>query len=751
MVVKYRFRLYIFTVMLLVGFGALAQRLWNLSVERNEEFIHKIPTTKEWRARIPGTRGEIKDRNGVTLVANKPSFEVRIDLKTLVEEYRKMLEEENKGKPKDQQREMPKHKFFYPDKDGIQRSKEETDIVAIFDEVIISSLNQLGLSEKYNANNLRVHFRTHRGIVPWAYRSDLSFEDFAKFAEHRLGLPGVHIEARPVRQYIYDSLACHVLGYVAGADVEKVSDEEIKKWDAFVPDDYGVAGVEAKFDEDLRGRPGIRTWLQNEKGRLVREISYQEPRRGNDVYLTIDARIQMIAEKALRESSPAIGRGAVVVLNPSTGEVLAMASVPSYNPNKFIPAISKDDFMAYNTNPCNPLLNRAVRGFVPGSTYKIMTSLAGILAGIQKDVWNCPGGLTFGNRYMQCWIGQKGGAHGSMSLSDAIKNSCNCFFYKYGNHAGDANLTKAGDMLGLGTRTGIELDEESPGILPTKRWWRMNRPREPFSDATIANISIGQGAVEASPLQMAGVASAVGNGGVAYRPHLLKKVMDGNDLVREQMPDVRANFADFGLTPEKLELVRKGMWRVVMEDGGTARAARITNVEVAGKTGTAQNWRHDGKSFVRDNHTLFITFAPYVNPKFACCILVQGGKGGGVSAAPIAKRVMEQALALDNGYPVDLDPSNKVPEVAGNFNPVEVVSFDGAPPIVLPGTANEEEAGNSGDNDEPPPARRPRPEQNEKVRAKVRAEADEEGSRNVRNDQPRRPSLFRRIFGGGRQ
>lgn len=744
MVVKYRLRLYIFTIMLLVGFGALAQRLWNLSVERNEEFVHKIPTTKEWRARVPGTRGEIKDRNGITIVANKPSFEVRIDLKTLVDEYKKQLAEENKGLSKEMQRSVPMREFMFP-LQGIMRSKKEIDIVAIFDEVIIGSLNQLGLAVGYNANNLRVHYRTHRGVVPWAYRSDLSFEDFAKFAEHRLGLPGVHIEARPVRQYLYDSLACHTLGYVAGADVEKVSEEEIKEWDSFVPDDYGVAGLEKSFDDDLRGRPGIRTWLQNEKGRLVKEISYQEPRKGNDVYLTIDARIQMIAELALRQSTPPIGRGAVVVLNPSTGEVLAMASVPSFNPNKFIPAISRADLQAYNNNPTNPLLNRSVRSFVPGSTYKIMTSLAGILAGVQRDVWNCPGGLTFGNRYMRCWIGQKGGAHGSLDLSAAIKQSCNCYFYKYGNHAGDANMTKAGDMLGLGTRTGIELEEEDPGILPTRRWWSVNRPREPYSESTIANISIGQGAVQASPLQMAGVAAAVGNGGLAYKPHLLKKVMDGNELVREQKPDLRANFADFGLTPEKIELVRKGMWRVVMEDGGTARAARINNVEVAGKTGTAQNWRHNERgTLLQDNHTLFITFAPYVNPKFACCILVQGGKGGGVSAAPIAKRVMEQALALETGYDVALAP---VPEVQGDFNPVEVVSFEGMAPVQLPG-ASEEEAGDSGDN-EPPPRRASRSEQNVRVRAAVRQEADEEGSRNVRNQkaEPRRPGLFKRLFG----
>jgi penicillin-binding protein 2 len=294
-------------------------------------------------------------------------------------------------------------------------------------------------------------------------------------------------------------------------------------------------------------------------------------------------------------------------------------------------------------------------------------------------------------------------------------------------------------MFGIGQHTGIELDEEVAGILPVRRWWLANRPKEPFSAATIANMSIGQGATEATPLQMAGVAAAVGNGGIAYRPHLLKKVVDGAEVVRAQAPDVRTNFADHGLTPAKLELVRKGMWKVVMEDGGTARAARIPGVEVAGKTGTAQNWRMDGNVAVKDNHTLFITFAPYVNPKFACCILVQGGKGGGISAAPIAKRIMEQALALDQGYQVELA---SVAEVQGNFKAVDAVSFDGAPPIVLPGT-EEEDTGTA--SDEPPkPKKR---EEAPKVKAKVREEADAEGSTAVKNKQPqRRAGFLRNLF-----
>lgn len=742
MVVKYRFRLYLLTLVLLVGFGALAYRLWNLSVERHEEFVNKVPGTKTKRARIPGVRGEIKDRNGHTLVSNKPSFEMRINLKTLVDEYRKQLEETNKRLPKEQHLSMPLHKYLVSER-RITREKEEIDIVTIVNEVIIENLNKLGLAEVYNANQLRVHYRTHRGVVPWVYRSGLTFEEFSQLAEHHLGLPGVEVTVRPVRQYIYDSLASHVLGYVNSADEDKVSEEEKRLWDFFVPDDYGIAGIEKYFDHELRGRPGVKTYLQDARGKLVRELreEYQEPRQGNDIYLTLDARIQFIAERALRESTPAIGRGAVVVLDPNNGQVIAMASVPSYNPNKFIPKISVEDYNEYLSNKAIPLLNRSVRTFAPGSTYKIMTAFAGILAGNQNDRLNCSGGINYGNNYMKCWIASKGGSHGTLGLADALKTSCNCYFYQYGNRAGLANIEKAGNMFGLGQKTGIELEEESPGILPTASWIKSNQPGvRANSPGLIANTSIGQGFVLASPLQLAGIASAVGNGGIAYRPHLLRKIMDGEELIREQEVDVRGDFKEFGLTPAKLDQVRKGMWKVVMEAGGTAKGARIPGIEVAGKTGTAQNWTPEGKV---DNHTLFITFAPYDAPKFAVCVLVQGGKSGGGCAAPIAKRIMEQAIALDNGYTVEL---TAVPEVTGNFNHIEAVSYAGVQEVSLPGDVED----NTSVADSPPPRTRRREDHGApKPKPKIKVAADAEGASAIRNQkQPpaKRKNFLKRVL-----
>lgn len=740
MVIKYRFRLYLFTLLLLAGFAALTHRLWNLTVERHKEFVNRVPGTKILKARIPGVRGEIKDRNGITLAKNKQSFEVRINLKTLVDEYKRDAKARKEA--------VPTTEFHYVDQ-GMQRTRKELDIVQIVNESIVKNLPP-DLAADFNAEkDLRVHYRATRGVVPWVYRQDLTFEQFSQFAERRIGLPGISVEERPVRLYPYQSLACHVLGYVALADIKRVPETERNRWNFYVPDDFGVQGVEKSFDTELQGRPGFKTVLQDERGHIVKQIDFQEPRKGHDVYLTIDARIQYIAERALRESHPAIGRGAVVVLQPSTGEVLAMASVPSYNPNKFIPKITRAEFQEYLDNQCFPLLNRAVRAFTPGSTYKVMVSFAGIMAGIEKDRWNCPGGITYGNKYMHCWIGQKGGAHGVLGLSDGLKNSCNCFFYQYGNHAGIDMIDKAGKMFGMGTHSGIELQEEDTGILPSPAWLRANRPKEPAwpkgNNAQTANVSIGQGYVIATPLQMAGVAAAVGNGGTPFRPHLLKKVMDGQELIRENQPDPRARFADYGLNDDKLELVRKGMWKVVNEEGGTAKAARIPGVEVAGKTGTAENWRadeHNPKVTVKDNHTLFISFAPYKNPAFAVCILVQGGKSGGGCAAPIARRILEQALSLDQGggKTVAIAPTS---EVKGNFNHIEAVSFEGIPPVTI---ENEETVVDNGDENGP-----------EKMEAiitpkaipatAIRESADEEGKKATKNQKtqppPRRPETFK--------
>lgn len=366
-----------------------------------------------------------------------------------------------------------------------------------------------------------------------------------------------------------------------------------------------------------------------------------------------------------------------------------MASVPSYDPNKFIPRINEADWVKILDNKTNVLMNRAIRAFIPGSTYKVAISLAGCLAHVQGSRFNCSGGVTYGNNYMKCWIAAKGGSHGTLELSDALMQSCNCFFYQYGNAAGIDNITRAGKMLSLGERTGIELDDEDTGILPNPSWLRVHHPDQRWSNGHTANTSIGQGMVLATPLQMASVCATVASG-KSFLPHLLKEVVDGSTVVLDNKPKVRTDLSQF--FPDKdLDLVRLGMWKVVNAPSGTAKTARIPGVEVAGKTGTAQNWRRDEHGArVQDNHTLFISFAPFKNPKYAVCILVQGGKSGGGCAAPVAHRVLEQALALDNGYKPTIEP---LKEVTGNFNKIESVTY---PEFTMAATTPSDEDGDVG-------------------------------------------------------
>jgi penicillin-binding protein 2 len=746
MVVKYKFRLYMFSLVIMAAFVALVFRLHFLQIAKHDEMVKRVPGEQRLRARVPGVRGEIKDRNGIVLAENKASFEVRVNLYDVIEE-KKRLERQRQGKDF----KLPKHSYVTLEA-GIPRQRTDNDIVAIFDELVVQPLKAMGLArEDYSEKEkekLRIHYRTNPGgAIPWVYRTDLSFEEFARFAENNLQLPGVFPEVRPVRRYVYDAFACHLMGYVRLPDESRASKEERDQWDYYVGDDFGWAGVEKTLDNHLRGVPGVRVMLRNEKGAYVGQIEgdYVPPKKGNDVWLTIDARVQTIAERALRDSG--IGRGSVVVIEPNSGEVVAMASVPNYNPNKWVPQIKSEDFDAYNTNPVNPLFNRAVNAYVPGSIYKIPIALAGCAAGVQNRSFSCSGSRTYSGTQMKCM-----GTHGGLGLTDGIMRSCNCFFFDYGNAAGIESIGKIGTMLGLGRKTGIELEEESPGILPSKQYMQLHHPQDNWrSPGHIANTSIGQGKVIVTPLQMASVTATVANGGKSFVPHLLKKVARGDQLVFDVEPTLSGDTLGAGISADKVELVRKGMWKVVNGEAGTARGAQIEGIELGGKTGTAEAWRVADGVKIKDNNTWFITFGPFANPKYAICVLVQGGFRGGSCSAPIARRVLEQSLALEQGYEVTITAQK---EVEGNFKLVDRVTFpDSAPMLVANG--DEADTGNAGAAEETVQA-------DQKVRVdedmiRRRGRAAPKTSRPRPADpapqapapaQPQRRSLFQRLFQG---
>ncbi|MGB8168924.1 MAG: penicillin-binding protein 2 [Chthoniobacteraceae bacterium] len=728
-------RIYLVAFLMLCGLGILAAKLWYEQVLRGPKWTARLANRSEVTVRIPSVRGEIRDRHGMTLVENRASYGVDFYLPDMVRGYRREVGT------------VPVVEYVAPVRQMKKRLREP-DIVRIVNESVVPRLDALKLAEDYNSERLQKHFRNDTE-VPFSYREKIDFPTIARFAENDLGLPGVEIGIKPVRQYRYGALAAHLLGYVGAVnDIDQQPD--VRNYTFYQPDVEGKSQVEQSLDKWIRGTPGTRVMARSVKGVIEGEVRRIPPKPGNNILLTIDAKIQFIAERALRQSG--IGRGAAVVVDPANGDVLAMASVPSFDPNMFIPSVSADDWKNLNDDETDPLTNRAIQGYAPGSTYKTVTALAGLRRGLPASrTYHCSGGVQYGSKFMKCWIADKGGSHGSLSLPDALKHSCNAFFYQWGNAAGIDQIDAVGGALGLGKKTAVPLSGESPGILPGPDWLKTASPTERWSDGYTANTSIGQGFVLASPLQMAMVTATIANRGISYEPRLIHRVLDqeGRDvkdpetgkLVAPHEPRIRADLHEAGIKDAQIEAVREGMRRVVAD--GTGKRAQINGVTVAGKTGTAQFWRGTRK----DNHTWFIAFAPYETPKYAICIMVQGAKSGGGVSAPIAQKILEECLAMEKGYDPGLD---SLQPAVGSFRAIEMVSYKQS---AVPASMQEDQE--TADNAAAPikqdekktPARTARPD--------IRVAADSRGRVAQKPVRPAVPvvekrNFFQRFFGGSR-
>jgi len=367
--VKPIFRIQFLGLCILVGLGVLLLRLWWVQVARGYEWTARVQSSSEATVRIPSIRGEIRDRNGVPLVQNRASYEVDFYLPEMVKGYRQRY-----GRPPEAQ--------YRATISGMQKDLKEPDIVRIVNNGIVPRLQDLDLAHDYNANQLQKHYRNNTE-VPYSYIKDIDFATMAKFSEHDVGLPGVDIAIKPVRSYVYGALAAHLLGYVGAPGDTNVDDA--KKYTFYQGDPEGKANIEKTMDEYLRGQPGIRVLRRNAKGTIDGLIRDEPAKQGANVYLTLDARIQAVAEEALR----AIPRGAVVVVSPNNGDVLAIASVPSFDPNTFIPSIKAKDWKALQKDPGDPLVNRAISALPPGSTFKVVTSLAGLRKNLANARFNC--------------------------------------------------------------------------------------------------------------------------------------------------------------------------------------------------------------------------------------------------------------------------------------------------------------------------------------------------------------------------
>ncbi len=648
-----RIRIQFLGLLMLLGLGALGLKLWWIQVAHGAEWTAQLRGSSQATVRIPSVRGEIKDRNGATLVQNRASYEVDFYLPEMVKGYRERF-----GSPP-----LTEYRAII---NGMPKDQKEPDIIKIVNDGIVPRLNELDLARDYNAGKLERHYRNDTE-VPFSYIKDIDFPTMAKFSEHDVGLPGVDIAIKPVRSYVYGALAAHILGYVGIPD--DIDKEEASKFTFYQQDVEGKSNNEKTMDEYLRGKPGVRYLRKNAKGTIEGVLREDPPEQGANVLLTIDARIQSIAEEALR----AVSRAGAVVVDPNNGNVLAMASVPSFDPNTFIPSIKAKDWKALQKDPADPLVNRAISALPPGSTFKLITALAGLRGtkNLANTRYNCSGGVSYGDHYFQCW---KHTGHGTLGLADAIKVSCDSFFYQYGNAAGIQSIDHIGKMLGIGEESGLQLSGEQTGNMPGPEWMQIHHPQERWSQAQTANVSIGQGYTLVSPLQLAMAYATIANGGVCYYPRLVDKILkqDGSPVLDAQgnpaapSPRVRSDLRQ-EISPDKIELVRKGFWKVVNEDGGTGGVGRLKDWVVAGKTGTAQATERGHE----ENVAWFACFAPFDHPKYVVAVMVQGASGhGGPVAGPIATRILERTLAEDEGK-FDMQVAWLAP--AHHANPLQLI------------------------------------------------------------------------------
>lgn len=466
---------------------------------------------------------------------------------------------------------------------------------------------------------------------PALVAADLSLGQVSRFESKRLEHPEFEIDVRHLRLYRHGPRTAHVLGYLGEA-----SQAEIDAADGrYDPGDLvGKKGVEKSYDPHLRGDDGERVVVVDSRGRVLEEYRRDRAAAGRPLTLSLDLDLQQEAARLMEDKV-----GAVVAMDPRTGEIRALYSAPSYNSNLLVRGVSHDDWRAILEAPHNPLQNRALQNtHSPGSVFKVVVAAAGLAEGVidEDSTAYCGGATTIYNHRFRCW---KPGGHGTVNLEGAIKGSCDVYFYNVGKALGIDRIAHYSRMFGLGRPTGIDLDGEKAGLVPDAAWSLAAR-KHPWYPGETISVSIGQGPVLTTPLQIAAMMAAVANGGRSVVPHLLEG-------------DTREGTEHIELPPEVLEPVRRGLWAVVNAPGGTAGASRVPGVEMAGKTGTVQvvhqATRVDNADlpFERRDHAWFASFAPVGDPELVVVVFVEHGGGGSRVAAPIARALYEKYFGVD--------------------------------------------------------------------------------------------------------
>jgi penicillin-binding protein 2 len=465
---------------------------------------------------------------------------------------------------------------------------------------------------------------------PIVLKEDVSVSDIAFVKAHRYELSEISVELQPRRRYAGGELAAHALGYVGEVTENQLMSPEFMDFRS--GDQVGQSGLERVYNSVLRGQDGFKRVIVNSFGREMGQLEEQQPIPGNDLVTTIDLDLQRAAEDMIGDHT-----GAVVALDPRTGEVLAMVSKPAFDPNLFATRISGSDWSNLINNPGKPLQNRAVQSrFSPGSVFKVFMASAGLEAGTLNPLHSiyCPGHATYYGRRFAC---DKPEGHGTLGLHDAIVSSCNVFFYDVGEELGIERISQYATMMGLGRKSGIDLPNEDSGLIPSSGWKQRVLKTKWYPGETIS-VAIGQGYVGVTPIQAAWAMGGLASGGRLRQPHLVNP----EDLKKNGFPSPRIVQEEYPIHESTVDIVTKAMWGVVNESG-TGTLARIEGFDVAGKTGTAQVVGKQsglkGREF-KDN-AWFVGFAPYRNPEIVVAAFIENGGWGGQAAAPVAHAVME--------------------------------------------------------------------------------------------------------------
>ncbi len=589
------------TVLIAVAaFVILFARLFYLQIVEGEKLRHLSVNNRIRLQDLDPSRGLVFDRNGIRIVDNRPAFDIYITLKD--------------AKP------------------------------------VKETLKKFSRYTRFPLDELQDRIKRYKGrgaYKPILIKQDIGRDSLAAIEVHKFDLPGITVNVKPRRHYLDRYGAAHLIGYLS-----EINGRELKsgKYSGSRSGDFiGKFGVEKVHENYLRGKHGGRQVEVDARGRVIRPIKTVEASPGHNLFLTLDQPVQEIAEMML------VGKvGAAVAMEPDTGRILALASSPAFNQNAFVDGMSSSQWRKLNSNPDHPMVNKAIQGsYPPASTYKIVTAIAGLEEGVidDKTLFHCPGYLKFGDRVFRCW---KKGGHGNMDVIKALEQSCDVYFYQVGLKLGIDRLAWHAKASGLGSRTGIKLDREKPGLIPTAAW-KKRRFGIPWQQGETLSVAIGQGYNLVTPLQMAMLTAAVANGGTRHRPTILSRIETASgEVVYESIPEVAGRLS---ASPVTLDLVRQGLFDVVQGSGGTARRIRMKGINISGKTGTAQvvalksDDEEDGQAVLdrHKDHAWFVAYAPSEAPRIAVAVIVEHGQHGSTAAAPIAKEMIAAFMGRAGG------------------------------------------------------------------------------------------------------